>query len=358
METIKQPRFHRNVRKLSTRLALLLIAALVMAALSSCGSSGGQPSGTTKPTVVIGWINDGAIPEMVSMAKGYFSKRMNANIEFKEFDSGPAALAAIASGDLQIMTGIGNPPTVSAISHGIPLQVVWAQELYTTEEGLVVRSDSGINSLNDLKGKTVALVVGSTSELALGVNLKQAGIDPSSVHFLNMSPPAIRVAWSNHSIQAAYTWDPVLHTISNEGGKILVTDQNVEQVAPIFDLSLVNSNWAKSNANLVKGFVQAMDDGVTYYKQNPDDAVQVIANQVGITTDLAKQELAGFKIYSAQDELTADGLGQGSSVAASLVTKALQAAGTYLAGKGSIAGVPANLDQNVNPTYVESILNH
>ena len=79
----------------------------------------------------------------------------------------------MASGKLDFMATLGNPPTASAIARGVPLKVVWAMERYTTGEGLVVKNSSGIKTLKDLEGKTVALVEGSTSPFELDTALSR-----------------------------------------------------------------------------------------------------------------------------------------------------------------------------------------
>lgn len=341
-----------------------LLLVLLLAGLAACGSTPASSSAQTsssssssgKQTVTIGYMDNGAEPEVIAVAKKLFQQRMNANVQVKYFDSGPASLGAVASGSIQIMTGIGNPPTVSAISRGVPLQVVWAQELYTGGEGLVVRGDSGITSAQDLKGKTVAVVLGSTSEFALDTLLTRAGISPSSVHKLNMAPPAMRAAWNNRSIDAAYVWNPVLDALRQQNGKVLATDENVKQEAPIYSLSLVNTQWASNNKELVKGFIQAQNDAVTLYKEHPDEALQTIAKYESISVDLVKTELAGLQIFSLQDQLSTDALGESNNVASSLVTKSLTTAATYLKGKGSVTSVPDHLEQNVNQTFVEELL--
>jgi NitT/TauT family transport system substrate-binding protein/taurine transport system substrate-binding protein len=301
-------------------------------------------------------MDNGAEPEVIAVAQSLFSKYIHANVQVKYFDSGPASLSAIASGSLQIMTGIGNPPTVSAITQGVPLQVVWSQELYTRDEGLVVRSNSGIQSVKDLTGKTIAVVLGSTSEFALDATLKNAGVDPTSVHKLNMTPSAMHAAWSNRSINAAYVWDPVLDAISHDNGKVLGTDLDVKQQAPIYSLSLVNSKWGSSHADLIKEFIQAQNAAVTFYQQHPDEALQVIAKQDNISVATAKTELAGYQIFDLQDQLTADALGQGSSIGSSLVARSLALSAQFLKQKGSINSVPDSFVSNVNPTYVQELL--
>jgi taurine ABC transporter substrate-binding protein len=346
-------RVRQNVFQRGSTAFLFLVALLV--GLTACGGSASTAS-SSKPDVTIGYMDNGAEPEVIAVAQSLFSKYMHANVQIKYFDSGPASLGAIASGALQFMTGIGNPPTVSAITRGVPLQVVWAQELYTQDEGLVVRSTSGIQSVKDLAGKTVALVLGSTSEFALDATLKNAGVDPNSVHKLNMAPPAMRAAWANHSIDAAYVWDPVFDALVHGSGTILGTDENVKQQAPIYSLSLVNSTWGMAHPDLVKEFIQAQNAAVTFYQQHQDEALQVIAKQEGITIATVKTELAGYQIFNLQDQLGADALGQGSSINSSLVAQSLALSGQFLKQKGAITSVPASFVSNVNPTYAQQLL--
>ncbi|HEY5006275.1 MAG TPA: ABC transporter substrate-binding protein [Ktedonobacteraceae bacterium] len=349
-------RVRQNVFQRGSTAFLFLVALLV--GLTACGGSAStQNTGSSsKPDVTIGYMDNGAEPEVIAVAQSLFSKYMHANVQVKYFDSGPASLGAIASGALQFMTGIGNPPTVSAITRGVPLQVVWAQELYTQDEGLIVRSGSGIQSVKDLAGKTVALVLGSTSEFALDATLKNAGVDPTSVHKLNMAPPAMRAAWTNHSIDAAYVWDPVLDALSHENGKVLGTDLDVKQQAPVYSLSLVNSTWGTAHPDLVKQFIQAQNAAVTFYQQHQDEAVQVIAKQEGITIATVKTELAGYQIFTLQDQLGADALGQGSSINSSLVAQSLALSGQFLKQKGAITSVPTSFVANVNPTYAQQLI--
>jgi len=322
--------------------------------LVACGSTSATGS---KPTVVIGYMDNGAEPELIVLAQNLFDKDMNANVQVKYFDSGPASLSAIAAGSVQIMTGIGSPPVVSAITKGVPLQAVWAQELYNQDEGLVVQSTSGISSVKGLAGKTVALVLGSTSEYALDATLTKAGVNPSSVHKLNMTPPAMRTAWLNHSIDAAYVWDPVFDALRTNGGTVLGTDQDVKLEAPVYSLSVVNSSWAKDNAKLVQGFVQAQSEAVDYYKQHTQAAIQLMAKQDSISVAVATTEMSGFQVFGVQDQLTADGLGQGSSIDSSLVAKSFVASAQFMHSIGTLSTVPADFSQNVNPTYVEDYLN-
>ncbi|WP_051189405.1 taurine ABC transporter substrate-binding protein [Alicyclobacillus acidoterrestris] len=300
----------------------------------------------------------GVDPEMVAIAENFFPKYMHAKVKWKLFPSGPAALAALDSGSLQFMTEIGNPPVVSAIAQGVPLQVIWAQERNTTSEGLAVKQGSGIQTLKDLKGKTVALVLGSSSSFEFDTALKAAGVSPSSVHILNMSPPSIVAAWNTGQIQAAYTWDPFFTSLVQNHGKALMYDQTISNNAPVFALSVVNSKWASTHQSLVDGFIEAQEAGVSFYEKHKTQAIADMAKEAGISTAAAKQELAGNEIDTPSMQLSQDALGVGSAVSTSLVTKSLNSAAQYLYASNTIQEIPSNLADYVNPTYVQDVASH
>ena len=339
-----------------SRVGIISSIAVLSSAMLLTPTLTASAAAKSLPTVVIGYENNGPDPEMIAIAKDYFSKYMHAKVELKLFSSGPAALTALGSGALQFMTGIGNPPAMSAIAQGVPLQVVWAQEMYTKDEGLVVKKNSGIHSVKDLKGKTVALVLGSTSPLELDTALKKAGVAASSVRLLNMSPPSMMAAWTNNQIQAAYVWDPVFFNLIKDQGKAIMYDSNVENSAPIFNLSVVNTAWANSHKTLVEGFIAAQAAAVNFYHQHKSAAISDMAKEAGITMAVAKIELAGYQIDTPAMQLGPQGLGQGKTIKTSLVTKSLQAAGQYLLNSNTITSLPAHIDTFVNPQFVETYL--
>ncbi len=323
--------------------------------LAGCGGSS-PAAAKPEPTVVIGYENNGADPEMAAMAQGYFAKYMKgAHVELRYFSSGPASLAALASGSLQFMTGIGNPPAAAAIGQGVPLKVIWAQELYTKDEGLVVREGSGVHSLKDLRHKSLALVVGSTSPFEVATAMADQGIPASSIDFVNMSPPAMVSAWARGQLDAAYVWDPAFDTMLHDHGYAIMYDQDVARQAPIFNLAVVQGPWAKTHRQLVLAFIEAEQAGVAYYEAHPSQAVADMAKEAGISVALAKTELQGYRLYSLQDQLGADGLGTGAGIKDSLVTVSLKAAATYLLGIHQIASAPSDMGRYVDPSYALAV---
>lgn len=342
-------------RGLKGMLGAVGVLALLGWFLGGCGTTSSVQA-QKEPTVVIGYENNGADPQMAAIAEGYFAKYMRGvHVELRYFSSGPASLAALASGSLQFMTGIGNPPAAAAISQGVPLKVVWAQELYTTDEGLVVRDGSGVHTLQDLEHKQLALVVGSTSPFEVATAMRDAGMPAAAITFINMTPATMVAAWERGQLSAAYVWDPAFDFMLRDHGHAIMYDQNVERTAPIFNLAVVQSGWAKSHAVLVQGFIRAEQAGVAFYRSHPAQAVRDMAKEAGISVALASTELKGYRIYSLKDQLGADGLGTGAAVKHSLVTTSLAAAAHYLLGIHQISQAPADMNAYVDPSYAQAV---
>ena len=288
----------------------ILRAALLGAAGLGLGAGAALAA---KPDVVIGYENNGTDPYMVSQGQGLFQKDLDANVTLKYFDSGPAAMSALASNSLQFMCGLGMPPFVAALTQGLPLAIIYNQERYTSAAGIAVRPGAGINSIADLKGKKIAIVQGSQASFELATFLAQAGIPFNAVHQINMSPPEMRVAYTTKAIDAAIVWDPVFDALQAQGAKVLKTDADLPRGASSYNICIANTNWVKAHPDLTVQFIKALDEGVTYTKQNPQQALAIMAQQAGIDEKTAATELKGYEIFSAKDQGSADVMGGGAS---------------------------------------------
>lgn len=307
------------------------------------------------PSVVIGYENNGADPYMVTMSRHLFQKDIQGRVSLKYFGSGPAAMSALASGSLQFMCGLGIPPFVAGISQGLPLAIVFNQERYTTAAGIVARPGKGINSVADLKGKTIAIAVGSQASFELATFLQEAKVPLNSVRQLNMSPPEMRVAWHTKGIDAAIIWDPVFDTLRGMGGKVIKTDADLPRDASSYNVCIADTKWVKSHPKIAQGFVKALDDGVTYSKQHPKKALALMAKAAGLTLPVAKSELAGYEVFSGADQTTSNVLGKGSGVADSATTKTLENTAKVLMKIGRITQMPKNIPGAVDSSFATSL---
>ncbi len=347
-------------RPRSAAICCSVATALSLVAGSGLAAAAAAPRANRAATapalhVTIGYEN-APDPEMVAIARNYFSRYMHAQVTMKYYSSGPAALASLASGSLQFMTVLGNPPLAIAIAHKVPLQVVWAQEQYTTAEGLVVRRSRHITKLSQLAGHRVAVAVGSTSSFELATAEQQKGVSASSVRIENMSPPAMVAAWKRGALNAAYVWVPFFSQMLQDGGQALLYDQTQGAKAPVFNLAVVNTGFARTHAAAVVGFVRAEAAGVAFFQQHPNQAYAEIAHVGGLTVAQARSQAKGLRFVTLAGQLGPGGLGQPGHTASALVGQSLQEAAAWLKASGRVSTIPSNMAAFVNPAYVEDVL--
>lgn len=332
---------------------------LIHAATAALVAAGSLISGPThaedKPKVIIGYEDNGADPYMVSMAEHLFEQQMKADVEYKLFSSGPAAMSALASNSLTFMCGLGVPPLVTAIAQGLPMTIVYNQERYTNAAGIVVKPDSGIQGVAGLQGKKIAIVAGSQASFELATFLAEAHVPYSSVTQINMAPPQMRTSWVTGAIDAAIVWDPVFSALRAAGGKAIKTDGDLPRSASSYNVCIANAEWAKAHPEMVRGFVAALDQGYQVTLKEPDKALAEMARATGVTVPVARSELAGYELFSGADQTTPKVMGIDAGVKASATYQTLVNTAKVLHTIGRIQSVPASFETNVAPQYSKSL---
>jgi taurine ABC transporter substrate-binding protein len=327
-------------------------AALVMAAGSMLPAA---THAADKMQVLIGYEDNGADPYMVSMAEHMFEHHMNADVQYKMFSSGPAAMSALASNSLTFMCGLGVPPLVTAIAQGLPMTIVYNQERYTNAAGIVVKPDSGIHDVAGLQGKKIAIVAGSQASFELATFLDEAHVPYDSVTQINMAPPQMRTSWVTGAIDAAIVWDPVFSALRTAGGKVIKTDGDLPRTASSYNVCIANADWAKAHPDVVQGFVAALDEGYQMTQKQHDKALADMARETGVSVPVATSELAGYELFSGADQTTPKVMGSGAGVTRSATYQTLVNTAKVLNKIGRIETVPASFENNVAPQYSEHL---
>src|SRR5712692_4360115 len=76
--------------------------------------------------------------------------------------------------------------------------------------GIAVRPDSGINSITDLKGKSVGTTFGSINDMYLVEILRKNGVSESAVNRINSTPGAMVALFDTGKVDAMAVWEPYL----------------------------------------------------------------------------------------------------------------------------------------------------
>jgi NitT/TauT family transport system substrate-binding protein len=172
--------------------------------------------------VTIGTARDMQLGAEIGMAKhkGYFAEE-GLDVTVAYFGSGAEMTSAMAAGQLQIGS-FGDFPTVNMIAADLPVKIISAMAEISGAQQIVVRD--GIKSPDDLKGKKLGLMVGSSSESLLRSALDHYGIPVESVELVNMRPPEQVAALARGDVDGLAVWQPfVLKAKSQAGGHTMLS---------------------------------------------------------------------------------------------------------------------------------------
>ena len=267
--------------------------------------------------VVIGHFGDPA-PYKSIVADGTLEKATGWTIEWRQFASGAEVNAAMASGGI-VISEIGSVPLSAGSSSGLDYQMISVGKAIDSSEALVARNGAGIEKPADLKGKRIAVPIGSTAHFSLMGALKMYNMTEKDVTVVGMSPAEIAAAWAQNAIDAAFVWYPVQAKI-RENGKVMTTAGAVAKTGfPTFNGWVVTNKFAAANRAGLINFLKAMNEVNGDYSNNKaawnadSPKVKAVAANVGITPAAVVAALDGAAYPDASVNMSPAWMGGGAA---------------------------------------------
>ncbi|BEU95319.1 taurine ABC transporter substrate-binding protein [Acidovorax sp. DW039] len=304
--------------------------------------------------VVVGYQTD-ALPSAVAIANGDFAKTTGYQIDFRKFNSGADVVAAIASGDVQVGY-VGSSPYAAAASRGLDIQGFYLASISGTDEALVVRNGSGIQSVNDLKGKRLAAAPVSTDHYQLLALIKNLGLTEKDVTVLAIPQPEIVAAYNRGDIDGGFVWDPAL-TELKKNGTVLVTSKDVaEKGAPTFSAWVATGKFAKEHPEFLKNYAAVIDKYSQSFATDkaawgPDsENTKLLAKLLGGNPADHASALKNLNLVPRSEQVTDAWLGGGEK---SGVAKILKETSAFLKEQKKISQVQGSYAKYVTPTALK-----
>lgn len=210
-------------------------------------------------------------------ARGDLAKRLERQgikVTWAEFTSGPPLLEALAAGKVDVGE-TGDAPVIFAQSKKAPIVYFGQSQPNPEAVAILVRPNSPIRSVADLKGKKVAFAKGS-SAVPLVVNaLGRAGLKLSDITPVYLQPPEGRVAFESGKLDAWAVWDP-FYAAAQVGGnaRVLVNGRGLTSFRLYF---LANSDFAAANPGLLPPLIRDLRAAGQWALKNPDDSARFLS---------------------------------------------------------------------------------
>lgn len=213
-------------------------------------------------------------------------ERVGLQPQYTRFTAGPPQFAALRSESVDVGL-FGTAAMVAGASQELDYKNFYIQIASNYGDGLVARPDSGITRLQDLKGKKIAFVRGTSAHLGLIKALERAGLSPNDVTMIHTDLSAMTPAFANKDVDAAYSWEPWISRMQEVGGRVIVRSNQVGLNTS--DHWVVRTAWAQKNPQAVQMLFRGIDLALEEFKGNPASAVKATAESLGVSEATAKK---------------------------------------------------------------------
>lgn len=128
-------------------------------------------------------------------------------ISFSTFTFGPPQIEALNAGRIDFAV-TGNTPPIFGAAANSKTRVVAVWDGASSGEQILVRTNSSIGGVHDLRGKTILVAKGSAAHGNVLEHLADAGLRPKDVKLVFLQPADALSAFANGQGDAWVIWDP------------------------------------------------------------------------------------------------------------------------------------------------------
>lgn len=301
----------------------ILLTGILMVIIVSVAGCGDQ----TNMEVNIGYFNNITHAQALLMkAEGSLENSLGEEIQvnWTAFNAGPAEVEALFAGDIDIGY-IGPVPAISANvkSNGDVMVLSGA-----TQGGavLVVGKDSGIKSVADLSGKTVAIPqIGNTQHLCLLHLLEENGLksvtEGGDVTVSAVANADVANMMERGDIDVALVPEPWGATLQEQGAEILLDFDEIYMDGQ-YDVAVVvvRKEFMEEYPDVVETFLQEHEAATVKIVEQKKDSLKIINaeldsatgkslsesiierafERIGVQTDLNRDSIMGFAQISKE----------------------------------------------------------
>ncbi|OEU65684.1 MAG: hypothetical protein BA867_06440 [Desulfobacterales bacterium S5133MH16] len=229
-------------------------------------------------------------PRNISMApiiadKKEFFKKEGLDVESLYIQTGKVAMDALISGDIDFAVIVETNVAFIKYQQGANIEIICSiEDKY--DDAIVVRKDKGIQSPEDLKGKTIAVTTGTTSHVYAYRFLAHNGLE-KDVSFMNLTPLSIQASLLTGDIVAGSIWQPYRYNVLNQ-----LKDKTIEfndtSVYKAYAVVAVRKKYAQNHSEEIKRFLKALIKAEDHIRTHSDEAIAVLAQELKLEKDLLK----------------------------------------------------------------------
>jgi|WetSurMetagenome_2_1015567.scaffolds.fasta_scaffold147115_1 NitT/TauT family transport system substrate-binding protein len=251
-------------------------------------------------SITMAYVTDIAYtPIFVAQDQNYFAEN-GLNVTLKHYNSGADATKGLLNDEVDI---------AGASEFVLCAQALANSSLYTfgsfcrtNHFYLVARTDTGISSISDLKGKTLGVPLGTNAEFYLGLFLQKNDINLNQVNLHNIAPFAQTPnVLANGTVDAAVVFQPYINQINGLLGNqtVMWPIQGGQQA---YIDAVCSRSFAQAHPELITRFLKALVQAEDFTNSNQDQAMSILNNALNFTSSNTAADWSNYQFSISLDQ--------------------------------------------------------
>lgn len=255
-----------------THTRRLVLTSLSLASLALLGTPAWAAD---KLTIQLDWLPGGDKSFVYAGLKQGFFAAEGLEVTIVPGRGSADAITKVGSGAADVGFGGISALMMAGAESGVPVKAVMS--LYSKQpDAIFTTKGSGITSLKDVVGKTVATSTFSSSNTLWPVVLESNGIDASKIKLLKVDPATLAPLLAQGKVDATINWvtvGPGFQNVLKQAGKELA-------VLPWSGYGLDGYGWSamasdkiiKERPDVLRRYLRALVKSLQFTMANPDKA--------------------------------------------------------------------------------------
>lgn len=307
------------------------IGALAFGLLFVAGTP--QARGEDVVRVAVG-VDPVYTPWWVAQEKGFYQKH-GIKAEITQFSGGPALADATMAGD----TDISSSGTATWMPRIVRGSMVVLGTMATSTKAYGMAALSRIKTLDDLRGRKVGTVGGSSTDYLWHLVAKKLDAPDSAFELVSIQPPELIPSLDRGDVDAFFCWEPWPARAVEISGKDKVHIQATSgDVGYLLNFIVAaNKKFVEAKPEATVRVLAALRDAIAFQNSNPAEAVRI-----GAESNKLKPELSSFVLG-----LYKFSLGQSPDMEGAARTEE-----AWLRGKERLKGDPIDWSKTIDLQYL------
>lgn len=203
--------------------------------------------------------------------------------EGKNFVTGRESAEALISGNVDFAS-MASLPFLLASKNNPNLKVL---AVFSTANsvGIIANKNNGINSVEDLRGKKIAMTAGTTGQFYIDTFMLDHGFSEEDFETINLSPAAMLAALERGDVDAITTWEPHIQTAKNllEGSSLEI--EGSRQHKPVIFIVATREDVIKEKPEAVIALIEGLHKSENFIKDNQGEVQDIMVSHSNISKD-------------------------------------------------------------------------